>query len=93
MGRADIDEQDIVRAARAAHAWSSSKLPDGLATRIGQNGSQLSGGQRQRIAIARAFLKNAPSCCSTKPPRRSTTSPSAQSRMRSTSCARTAPCW
>ena len=60
-GRADIDEQDIVRAARAAHAWEFiEKLPDGLATRIGQNGSQLSGGQRQRIAIARAFLKNAP---------------------------------
>ena len=60
-GRADIDEQDIVSAARAAHAWEFiEKLPDGLATRIGQNGSQLSGGQRQRIAIARAFLKNAP---------------------------------
>ena len=60
-GRADIDEQDIVRAARAAHAWEFiEKLPDGLATRIGQNGSQLSGGQRQRSAIARAFLKNAP---------------------------------
>ena len=60
-GRHDVDEQEIIRAARAAHAWEFiEKLPEGLATRVGQNGSQLSGGQRQRIAIARAFLKDAP---------------------------------
>ena len=60
-GRSDVDEQEIIRAARAAHAWEFiEKLPEGLATRVGQNGSQLSGGQRQRIAIARAFLKDAP---------------------------------
>ncbi|PLX73130.1 MAG: lipid A export permease/ATP-binding protein MsbA [Azoarcus sp.] len=51
----------IEAAARAAHAWDFIQaLPEGLATRIGPNGSQLSGGQRQRIAIARAFLRNAP---------------------------------
>jgi subfamily B ATP-binding cassette protein MsbA len=51
----------IEAAARAAHAWDFIQaLPDGLATRIGPNGSQLSGGQRQRIAIARAFLRDAP---------------------------------
>jgi len=32
------------------------KLPDGLATALGERGVKLSGGQRQRIAIARAIL-------------------------------------
>ncbi|MCB1886520.1 MAG: lipid A export permease/ATP-binding protein MsbA [Rhodocyclaceae bacterium] len=60
-GQPDIPREAIVAAARAAHAWEFiEKLPDGLETRVGTNGSQLSGGQRQRIAIARAFLKDAP---------------------------------
>ncbi len=33
-------------------------LPDGYATRVGEQGRALSGGQRQRIAIARALLQN-----------------------------------
>ena len=60
-GRPDASEADIRAAARAAHALEFiDKLPDGLATRVGANGSLLSGGQRQRIAIARAFLRDAP---------------------------------
>ncbi len=60
-GRPDVPEAAIAAAARAAHAMEFiDKLPDGLATRVGANGSQLSGGQRQRIAIARAFLRDAP---------------------------------
>ncbi|KAF1051463.1 MAG: putative ABC transporter ATP-binding protein [Stenotrophomonas maltophilia] len=35
-------------------------LPEGYATRIGENGQRLSGGQRQRLSIARALLKDAP---------------------------------
>lgn len=35
------------------------KLPSGLSTNIGENGTKLSGGQRQRIAIARALYKDA----------------------------------
>lgn len=36
------------------------RLPDGLHTKIGTEGTYLSGGEQQRIALARAFLKNAP---------------------------------
>jgi len=54
-------EEDIVRAAQAAHAMEFiGELPQGLHTPIGENGAKLSGGQRQRVAIARAILKDAP---------------------------------
>ena len=54
-------EEEIVRAARAAHALEFIQaMPQGFATPIGENGAKLSGGQRQRIAIARAILKDAP---------------------------------
>ena len=36
------------------------KLPLGLNTKIGSEGTYLSGGEQQRIILARAFLKNAP---------------------------------
>ncbi|MBN1768462.1 MAG: ABC transporter ATP-binding protein, partial [Prolixibacteraceae bacterium] len=35
------------------------RLPNGLNTMIGTEGTYLSGGEQQRIALARAFLKNA----------------------------------
>ena len=60
-GHDEFDEEAIIAAAKAAHAWEFiEKMPQGLNTLIGENGSLLSGGQRQRIAIARAFLKDAP---------------------------------
>lgn len=34
-------------------------MPDGIMTRVGENGAQLSGGQRQRLTIARAILGDA----------------------------------
>jgi len=36
------------------------RLPHGLSTRIGVDGTYLSGGEQQRIVLARAILKNAP---------------------------------
>jgi ATP-binding cassette, subfamily B, bacterial IrtA/YbtP len=36
------------------------RLPEGLDTRIGAEGTFLSGGEQQRIALARAFIKDAP---------------------------------
>ncbi len=36
------------------------KLPEGIHTMIGTQGTYLSGGEQQRIAIARAVLQNAP---------------------------------
>jgi subfamily B ATP-binding cassette protein MsbA len=54
-------EARVVAALEAANAMEFvARLPEGLRTRIGDNGALLSGGQRQRLAIARAILKDAP---------------------------------
>lgn len=53
------DDDEVIAAARAAHAWEFiQRLPNGLDTLVGERGVKLSGGQRQRLAIARVFLKN-----------------------------------
>jgi ABC-type multidrug transport system fused ATPase/permease subunit len=60
-GRPGAPFEDVVRAARQAHAEEFiAGCPDGYQTLVGERGVRLSGGQRQRIAIARAFLKNPP---------------------------------
>lgn len=65
-GKPDATDDEIILAAKAAHAWDFiCNLQDkygnkGLDTQVGERGVKLSGGQRQRIAIARVMLKNAP---------------------------------
>jgi len=60
-GDAQPNPQRIAAAVEAAHlADVVASLPEGMDTRIGDNGSRLSGGQRQRVAIARAIYKDAP---------------------------------
>ena len=55
----EIDESEIVEAAKAANAHDFiAGLNEGYDTWCGDRGLQLSGGQKQRIAIARAILKN-----------------------------------
>ncbi len=61
LGRPGATDDEIVAAARAAHADEFiSKFPAGYDTPVGEHGAQLSGGQRQRIAIARALIRDAP---------------------------------
>jgi ATP-binding cassette, subfamily B, bacterial len=60
-GRLDASDEQIERAARAAHAHEFiATLTDGYDTVLGEAGAGLSGGQKQRLSVARAFLKNAP---------------------------------
>ena len=60
-GSPDASEEQIIDAARAAHALKFIQhLPNGFDTVIGESGARLSGGERQRLSIARAILKNAP---------------------------------
>ncbi|TNF63870.1 MAG: lipid A export permease/ATP-binding protein MsbA [Burkholderiales bacterium] len=61
FGQPDVTEAALAEAVRLAHVDEfASRMPQGLDSPVGDNGSLLSGGQRQRIAIARAFLKDAP---------------------------------
>ena len=65
-GRPDATHEDIIHAAKLAHAeefihtledW---RQRTGYHAHVGERGVKLSGGQRQRIAIARVILKDAP---------------------------------
>ena len=58
-GRPDASFDEILEAARAAHAHDFIvRMADGYDTRLGESGAGLSGGERQRISIARTLLFN-----------------------------------
>ena len=58
-GKPEATRQEIVAAARAAHAHDFIlRLPHGYDSVVGERGQGLSGGERQRISIARALLIN-----------------------------------
>ena len=54
LGRPDATDQDLADALDIAQAQFVYDLPDGVQTKIGEEGLSLSGGQRQRLALARA---------------------------------------
>ena len=57
MGRPDATEEEMIAAAKAAHAHSFIKrLPKGYDTVLGENGGSLSQGQKQLLCIARVML-------------------------------------
>ncbi len=61
LARPEAGEPEVEQALRRARIWDwVASLPDGLATQVGEVGSELSGGQRQRIVLARALLAGAP---------------------------------
>jgi ATP-binding cassette, subfamily B, bacterial len=58
-GKPEASRDEIVAAARAAHAHDFIlRLPHGYDSIVGERGQGLSGGERQRISIARALLIN-----------------------------------
>ena len=57
MGKPDASEDEMIRAAKAAHAHSFiRRLPDGYDTLITEDGGNLSQGQKQLLCIARVML-------------------------------------
>jgi ATP-binding cassette subfamily B protein len=54
LGRDQSTEEELQEAIAVAQAQFVYDLPEGLETKIGEEGLSLSGGQRQRLALARA---------------------------------------
>ena len=60
-GRPEASEEEIIAAAREAHAHSFiMRLPDGYDTVISEDGGNISQGQRQLLCIARVMLTHPP---------------------------------
>ena len=59
--RPDASREEVLEALSAAQCDDIiEKLPNGIDTMIGTEGTYLSGGEQQRVALARAILKDAP---------------------------------
>ena len=57
FGKPDATEEEVIAAAKAAHAHSFiRRLPEGYQTVIGEDGGVLSQGQKQLLCIARVML-------------------------------------
>ena len=57
MGKPDATDEEMIAAAKAAHAHSFIKrLPQGYDTMLGEGGGELSQGQKQLLCIARVML-------------------------------------
>ena len=60
-GRVTASQEEVLKAAEMAQISEFiAKLPQGLATPVGERGLKLSGGEKQRVAIARTILKAPP---------------------------------
>lgn len=60
-GNQDVTEEEIYTVLKQAYMYDYvMRLPDKLATRIGQDGIKISDGQRQLLTIARTMLSNPP---------------------------------
>ncbi|GGF19806.1 ABC transporter ATP-binding protein [Subtercola lobariae] len=55
LGRPEASGAEVAEALEIAQAGFVYDLPNGLDTRVGEEGLSLSGGQRQRLALARAI--------------------------------------
>lgn len=61
MGKKDATREEVMEALKNAQCEDIiAKLPNGVDTVIGTEGTYVSGGEAQRLSIARAMLKNAP---------------------------------
>ena len=61
FGKEDATEEEIVAAAKAAHAHGFiTRLPDGYDTVIGEDSGNISAGQKQLLCIARVMLRLPP---------------------------------
>ncbi len=61
FGREEASDEEIIAAAKAAHAHSFIKrLKDGYNTKLGEGGEGLSQGQKQLLCIARVMLTSPP---------------------------------
>lgn len=57
----DATDKEIIDALKMACAWDfTSRLPDGIYSKIGERGAGFSEGQAQRLSIARSLIKHSP---------------------------------